>query len=1411
MNKHRIAELNVALDRLAGRTLRWLALAGLVCSLWLPRAAHGQATLPPGFSETRIRGISSPAAMALVPDGRVLVCSQGGAVRVIKNDTLLATPLITLTVSALEERGLVGVQVDPDFTNNGYVYLYYAALLPAPHNRLSRFTVTGDTADPNTEVILFDLPALSESGWHNGGCIQFGPDGKLYFSAGENNIPANAQSLGTTLGKILRINADGSIPTDNPFYNQTTGQNRAIWALGFRNPYTFAIQPGTGRMFINDVGFYSWEEINEGVAGGNYGWPTYEGYSAAGGVRTPFFAYPHPVTYPTSSAITGGAFYNPEAVNFPATYVGKYFFADGFQLVIRVLDPVTKAVTPFATFKSIYNDPPDVDGVVTMYLTVGKNGFLYYLARSPISAQYSSLNIVKYTGGSAPLIGTQPTDQLAFTGGAAAFQVAAFGNAPLSFQWFRRNVGAGSFSAIQGATAARLNLTALTTGDNGAQFQCRIVNLVGTTFSAIVTLTVTGNRPPVPTIAAPVLDTFYRAGDTIAFSGSALDATDGPLPAANLSWKVDFHHLEHTHPVVPDTAGIAGGSFTIPTLIEPSPDTWFRIYLTAVNSAGLSATVSREIFPLKSTNTLATDPPGLVVFLDGQPAATPTNWVGVINVTRSLGAAAQTVGGNSYVFDSWSDTGAAVHNISTPENNTTYTARFRLVPPVDDAAMTSQTLPAQMTVGVNYNVSVRMQNTGNTLWPANSTYTLAAQNPVNNTLWRATPVTLPSAVAPGDSFTFTFPVKAPLTAGPYNFQWQMQKSGAVFGTPSVNTVINVNTATGAAANNAAFVSQFVPLTMAPGGTYHVLVTMRNTGTSLWSFDTKHKLGSANLQDNTRWGFTRVGTTNANGNVVAPGETQTFNFRVKAPATAGPYNFQWRMVQELVGWYGAVSANQVITVTPTAAAPPTVPMPPASLTVNAGTPATFFAGAIGSSLISFQWQRRSVGDAGFTAIAGATTPTYRLDLAGNADDGAEFRCLVSSPAGAVTSPAATLTVLGGGGPTPPAIAGPPAAQTVTAGQAAAFNVTATGTAPLAYQWERKNPADAGFTAISGATTANFQIPATVLGDDGALFRYVVTNVAGTATSPSALLTVNAPVGIAPTVVVSPATQSIALGSPANFAVSVTGTVPMTYQWQRKNPADAAFSPIVGATSPTYQIPAVTAGDNGAQFRCVVSNSAGTATSGAANLTVTGLGGGTAPTVLSFTPAAGTRQVPVTTSIQVVFSKDMDPATINPSTFTLIRKTTTAVLPATVSYNPITRTATLTPSAPLKTDWTYIPTVVGGAAGVKDLGGLGLAASVTWSFYSTDTLGPRISNIAITAIGTTSATITWDTNENADSQIRYGTTTAYGQTTPLVGALVLRRSLPLTGLTRGTPYNFQILSRDGFGNLSASVNTTFTTAP
>ena len=978
--------------------------------LLTPPTAHSQATLPAGFSETRIRGIGSPTALALTPDGRALVCSQDGTVNVIKNDVLLPTPMITLKVSALTERGLDGIQVDPNFAINGFLYLYYAALTPTIHNRLSRFTVHGDIAAPASEVSLFELPSLSSSGYHNGGSIQFGPDGKLYCSVGENNIPANAQSLQSTLGKILRLNPDGSIPTDNPFVNATTGNNRAIYALGFRNPYTIAFQPGTGRLFVNDVGSFLWEEINEVIAGGNYGWPTFEGRGTAAGFQSPIHTYPHPAQAPTSSAITGGSFYNPETVDFPAQYVGKYFFADGFQQFIKVLDPATKTVSPFATFAaSLYAVPPDKSAVAVLYPTVGKNGFLYYLARSATSALFSGLTIVRFTGGSAPLIGLQPVNQLTFPGGTANFEVAANGSAPLTYQWFRRNTGAPNFAVIPGATAPLLALSGVGVPDNGAEFRCTIGNHVGATNTHPALLTVTTSRPPVPIITAPAEGTFYRAGDTVAFAGSATDPDEGTLPPAKLSWRINFHHLEHTHPVLPETAGISQGTFFISPIIETSPVVWFRIYLTATDSAGLSTTVFRDVLPIKSTHSLATDPPGLQVFFDGHAAPTPTNWTGVVGVTRTLGAENQYSGGNLYAFDSWSDGGAALHDIATPELDTTYIARFRLVPPVDSAAMTSLTVPASMFSGLNYTISVRMQNTGNTPWPANSSYVLAAQNPADNAIWRATPVALDGPVAPGDSHTFTFPVKAPTIPDLYNLQWQMQKAGLFFGTPSVNSVVTITASTDAGANSAVFVSQGIPATMAPGGTYNVLVTMRNTGTAPWFFDARHRLGSANPRDNKRWGLSRVTIANVNGNLVNPGESQTFEFRVKAPLTPGQYSFQWQMIQEAVGWFGALSANRVIKVTATGSTPVTFAMQPANQSAPSGQSSAFFAGAIGSSPITFQWQRQSPSTTGFTSVPGATASTYVTPSVGVADTGATYRCVATNPAGTFTSAAATLTV------------------------------------------------------------------------------------------------------------------------------------------------------------------------------------------------------------------------------------------------------------------------------------------------------------------------------------------------------------------------------------------------------------------
>jgi glucose/arabinose dehydrogenase len=308
--------------------------------------------------------------MEFAPDGRLFVCLQTGQVRVIKNGSLLATPFLSLSVDSSGERGLIGIAFDPNFTNNHYVYVYYTVPTSPIHNRVSRFAAAGDVAASGSEIVILNLDNLSSATNHNGGGLHFGPDGKLYIGVGENANGANAQTLSNLLGKLLRINSDGTIPTDNPFYNTASGNNRAIWALGLRNPFTFGFQPGTGRLFINDVGQSTWEEIDDGIAGANYGWPTTEGPTNNPSFVSPIYYYGHGSTDTTGCAIVGGTFYNPPVPQFPSSYTGKYFFSDLCSGWIRVFDPAAGTASGFATG---IDTPVDLD--------VGPDGALYYVAR----------------------------------------------------------------------------------------------------------------------------------------------------------------------------------------------------------------------------------------------------------------------------------------------------------------------------------------------------------------------------------------------------------------------------------------------------------------------------------------------------------------------------------------------------------------------------------------------------------------------------------------------------------------------------------------------------------------------------------------------------------------------------------------------------------------------------------------------------------------------------------------------------------------------------------------------------------------------------------------------------------------------------------------------------------------------
>jgi len=245
-----------------------------------------------------LTGLNFPVSLRFAPDGRIFFTEKDtGSIRIIlQNGTLLATPFATVSPIFTDgEAGLLGIALDSSFSSNGYVYVYFTDRDPQnyTHGHIRRYTATGNTGgDP---VSIFNVTSSAPGTiYHNGGYIKFGPDGKLYAQVGEFHQSSQAQNQGTMDGKMLRMNPDGSVPTDNPF------PGSRVWALGVRNAFGFDFDPSNGRLIATEAGPSSDDEINIIVKGGNYGWPTCTGPCSP---RNPSFIDPivdfNPVVTPT--------------------------------------------------------------------------------------------------------------------------------------------------------------------------------------------------------------------------------------------------------------------------------------------------------------------------------------------------------------------------------------------------------------------------------------------------------------------------------------------------------------------------------------------------------------------------------------------------------------------------------------------------------------------------------------------------------------------------------------------------------------------------------------------------------------------------------------------------------------------------------------------------------------------------------------------------------------------------------------------------------------------------------------------------------------------------------------------------------------------------------------------------------
>jgi glucose/arabinose dehydrogenase len=611
--------------------------------------------------------------------------------------------------------------------------------------RLSRLQVSGNVMTGTEQVLINDWCQQYPS--HSVGTLLFGRDGYLYVSGGDgasfNNVdygqygatyaggkanpcgdppgavgtplsPPNAeggalrsQSVrrtdgpATLDGAILRIDpATGAGVSGNPFFSSTDANARRIVSYGLRNPFRMTQRPGTDELWVGDVGWNVWEEINRVVSPttpANFGWPCYEGsspqsgyqgaglaqcsslYSTPGSVTAPYYAYSHStcvVSYAGcrtgGSSITGIAFY--QGGSYPAEYNGALFFADHSRNEIWAMLPGTNGLPDPARRQSFVG--VDSSGGAAGHpvdLKTGPGGDLFY-----VDMENGSVHRITFTAANQP-----PT--AVFTANPASGPVPLTVNfngttssdpegRALTYSWDLN--GDGTYGDATGAT------TSYTYTAAGVYHpSLRVTDDQGASDTASVTVTA-GNTAPTPIIDSPASTLTWKVGDTIPFSGHATDVQDGTLPASALSWSLLLHHCVtssdcHAH-TLQTFNGVATGSFTTPDHAYPA---WLELRLTATDSGGLSSTTSRRLDPRTVVLTFKTNPGGLNLtnmVVNEAPRSTPFTVTAIVGAANSVSAPSpQTFNKSTYLFVSWSDGGPQSHTIIAPAVNTTYTATYR--------------------------------------------------------------------------------------------------------------------------------------------------------------------------------------------------------------------------------------------------------------------------------------------------------------------------------------------------------------------------------------------------------------------------------------------------------------------------------------------------------------------------------------------------------------------------------------------------------------------------------------------------------------------------------------------------------------------------------------------------------------